>query len=73
MCEIYKTGDLVQYQTLRNGVVKGKVIAVYADMDGPVVLWGVTSRLNNIYPRGMEVVTSQTNPWLSIRERYNRG
>ncbi len=73
MPELYKVGDLIQYQTLRNGVVKGKVKAVYADMDGPVVVWEVTAKLNNIYPRGMEVVTSETNPWLSIRERYNRG
>ena len=73
MPERFKAGDLVQYQTLRNGVVKGKVIAIYADLDGPVVLWEVTSKYNNIYPRGMEAVTSQTNPWLTKRERYSHG
>ena len=69
----YQTGDLVQYKTTRSGVVKGKVVAVYSDLDGPVVLWRVTSRFNNVYPTGIEEITSIDNPWLSKRERYNHG
>lgn len=73
MPERYEVGDLVSFETLRSGVVKGRVTAVYRDLDGPVVVWKSMSRFNNVYPRGIETVTPVDSPWLTKRERYNHG
>lgn len=71
MSSPYKVGDLVIYRTMYGSVVKGKVTAVYSDLDGPVVVWRVTAKMNNIFPWGIEQVTRVDSPYLKKRERYN--
>jgi hypothetical protein len=69
--ETYAIGDLIGYRTIRGGIVKGKVLAVFPSTftGATLVRFRVTGGTDPAYPRGLRQDVPASSAFLFNRSR----
>jgi hypothetical protein len=66
MMHLFKVGDAIEYDTMRNETVRGEVTKLQRHNNTEFISWRVTSQYSRNWPYGLTVLTN-AGPLLRAR------